>query len=511
MPFEVRPFNKDALYECLSNRYVSATYIEAHFRQPQYLVGYLGELGAKTIVDEKEYIDGDYLDDYASYYVRCFDQYGNRCRRLHFFRNVFLDADLQKWITEPNASSDKNLQKSYLGYVVVRPLPEAVIGRTALITYEPQPLRTYSALKEYKVSLFGIPLTIRSLAYQQQDTVVAACATVALWSAFHKTADLFQTPVMRPAAITNVANQVKVPGRAMPSHGLRLEQMCEAVRQVGLEPLVEPVGPSTPLLSIIHGYLEYELPIVLGVGVRREENGKVSYPAHAITIVGCKLADSVPSVSEPKRDNVQSIGSRIYKVYAHDDEVGPFARFAVEALPRELKPHSREFGHIRPPFVFCGYGITGLPETTLAPLFVLVPVYGKIRVTYTEVDAWAQYFANLLKLFDLDPLALEWDIHLTDTQRYKQLLREKYIAVPGVRDLIVQPQPRFIWRAVARFEETVLFEFAADATGLERSCPLFALIWHDGSFERWFKANLTRTTKDQVARLYTQRFADLIF
>lgn len=39
--------------------------------------------------------------------------------------------------------------------------------------------------KPYDVNLFGIKLTINSIAFQEQDKVVAACATTAIWTALH--------------------------------------------------------------------------------------------------------------------------------------------------------------------------------------------------------------------------------------------------------------------------------------------------------------------------------------
>ena len=39
--------------------------------------------------------------------------------------------------------------------------------------------------REYKVSLFGIDLAINTIAFQEQDRVVSACATSALWSMYH--------------------------------------------------------------------------------------------------------------------------------------------------------------------------------------------------------------------------------------------------------------------------------------------------------------------------------------
>ncbi len=237
MAFDVYKFTTDGFKGLVANERATYEYISSNphkFPQVVYLAGYLGHLGAKTVVVEHRYVDRDYLADYSSYYASCFDDFGPRCKRLHFFSSTFIEDELRGWITAPRDDVDAGLQGAYLGFVVVRPLPEALIGRTVLATYQQQANRTY-AKRKYKVSLFGIDLTIDSLAYQQQDNVVAACATVALWTAFHKTSKVFEHPLLRPADTTATASRVQGSGRAMPSHGLRPEHilLCNSPGRIG--------------------------------------------------------------------------------------------------------------------------------------------------------------------------------------------------------------------------------------------------------------------------------------
>jgi hypothetical protein len=62
-----------------------------HKQQIQYLFQYLSDLEAKSILLEREYIDKDYLEDYVSYYVKCFGNNGEKCARLHFFKTDHID------------------------------------------------------------------------------------------------------------------------------------------------------------------------------------------------------------------------------------------------------------------------------------------------------------------------------------------------------------------------------------------------------------------------------------
>lgn len=503
--FDLLAFSEAALYDGLANDFAPSSSI-AIARQAQYLFGYLNDLKATTIIIEREYIDGDYLEDYSSYYVSCFDRYGNRCKRLHFFSCDFDVAGFERFIEGENSIAE-TMQNGYLGFIVARPLPEAVIGRTLLRTYpKTKTVREYPTTRTYEVSLFGRCLKVETLPYQQQDTVLAACATVSLWSAFHKTNELFNTPNPRPARITRAANAVRGVGRALPSRDLNLGQMCEAVRNVGLEPQIEQITPTTPLLSIMYGHLRYGIPPILGVSF--ELQGK--WVGHAITVTGYSMADHYhPLVAEQPIGDVYSLASRIEKIFVHDDNVGPFARLRLERPPGVRPPNFPE-NYPWPPFLFRGYGQGQVPETQFFPLFVLLPVYGKIRVTFSEMHSWPQRLMRLLGSYRFPSYALEWDIHLTNTQAYKNEARETMMSLPGVRDMLYESQPRFIWRAIAMQNKVPLFEILGDATGLGRSCPIFEVIWHEPNFKRLIQVFLRSLDRAALERTLTKRFAGLL-
>ena len=65
--------------------------------QIEYLKGYLEdpEIDCKTVMIEYDYIDRDYIEDYAFYYSRCFREVSRKCVRFHFFSNRF-DEELWK-------------------------------------------------------------------------------------------------------------------------------------------------------------------------------------------------------------------------------------------------------------------------------------------------------------------------------------------------------------------------------------------------------------------------------
>ena len=224
--YSVRDYSNDQLIDLLSQHPGTSREIVCNRSHAGYLAEYFGPSGtnAKTILVENEYIDRDFLEDYSSYYVRCFRDYASTCKRLHFFAVKITEAMFDAWLRgEASAQFQKQLQKSYIGFIVVKPLPKTIIGRTCLKTYPDDNNRLYfPALRTYKVNLFGMPLEITdTLAFQEQDSVASACATSALWSTFQATGKLFQHRIPSPVEITKAA-LVRFPmdERDLPNHGL---------------------------------------------------------------------------------------------------------------------------------------------------------------------------------------------------------------------------------------------------------------------------------------------------
>jgi hypothetical protein len=377
-PFEILEFTDENLYFALSNECCLPDEV-ANQERAHYLYEYLKAIDAKVIVVENEYTDHNYLDDFAAYYVRCFRPYQRRCKRLHFF-SVSLDraAFLSLIMGKRSAEEEQRVKDSYLGFVVARPLPDAIVGRTVLATHPSDGNRQhYTCTVEYSANLFGFELKVRSLAFQEQDTVLAACATVSLWCCFNKTRELFGTPSPTPAEITRVANQVIHHARPIPSHGLIVQQICNAIRQVGLEPEVVQVKPNTPLPSLLYGHLQMGLPVILGVWI--EGRG-----GHAITLAGYSLRQQ-RHLNQEVAGGALSIpmkGLRIDEFYAHDDQIGPFSRLNVNP--------SAQVADVIYPVTFEGAWKdrpTG-KVLNLHPTVVIIPVYNKIRVTFLDAQRW---------------------------------------------------------------------------------------------------------------------------
>lgn len=470
-PYTIQSFSRLSLFEALSNPYCNLPGVERH-QVANNLFVYLDQIAARTIVIENDYIDHDYLDDFASYYVRCFQPYDRRCKRLHFFSIPLSEETfLQMVCGQLSASEVDRICAAYLGFIVARPLPEAIIGRTALVTYkggvEP---KYFPCSVSYRANLFGIRLKVEGLAFQEQDTVLAACATVALWCSFSGTRKLFGSPAPTPAEITRIANQVVQHTRPIPSHGLNVQQICTAIKSIGLEPEVLHVNKNTPLRSLLYSYLKLGLPVVLGVSI--EGRG-----GHAITLTGYDLSQNLggaPSAVNVSKDAPLMVGRRISEFYAHDDQIGPYASIQIKATDAAMQINS-------PNYFEGGWkdSKTGAP-LKLVPTVIIIPVYNKVRVTFIDVQQWiARLHSVVLQALDANQ-NLEWDIYLTTTNKYKKQIKNRLSANPEyLQRQRLKQHPKYIWCAELTVNGQLVLEVLSDATDMQRSMSVYDVFWHN--------------------------------
>jgi hypothetical protein len=359
----------------------------------EYLRCYLADLGAGSVLEEPHYFDRDYLAEFAAFYSTSSRGYSNSCRRLHAFslpldrlRGLFLAA------LRGDEIALRSLNQAYLGFLVVRPIAATPFGRTVLRWYpetHPETPRVTKASRKYTAHGGGLCLEVTGLAWQQQDSGVGACATVALWTMFHASALDEHHAVPTTVNITKSANARWPLGRRVfpASEGLSIHQICEAIRGQGLLPAVldgdiGPAGFFSParFASSCAAFLRSGYPALIGAQILLE-NGTLS-GGHAVCAVGFRPGSSpdVPCGWAVEED------STLQSVYVHDDNLGPSVRFAVQELTipskSDLPPVAMLVADPPPPLLRSG----DLPNPTvrywkLVPRFILAALPPEIRMT----------------------------------------------------------------------------------------------------------------------------------
>ena len=290
--------------------------------QAEYLQVYLMEIGCKTVIVESHYIDHTFMHDDAVYYVRSLRSYPNFTKRLHFFSKPFDDTRWRKMIERAGRGAhsriQKDLQKCYLGFSVVRPLPDSPIGRTVL----PAPTEKSSSFETTRchyVHLVGFSLHIDGVPFQTQDQGVSACATTALWSALDCVVAKEAKGVFSPASITESATRYPLQeGRPFPNEGLTVRQICEATRAAGFSPLVIPGASFADNVLQISSYARSGFAPVLTL---LPADGQAA--GHAVCCVGIQTGPTIPQTNPSY--GFREASSGLQDLYVHDDRLGPYA------------------------------------------------------------------------------------------------------------------------------------------------------------------------------------------
>lgn len=471
---KVKPYSISTLKEIFaetSGAKLNSLENKFHLR---YLEDYFRELVAQTIVAELEYVDQDFLEDFSGYYVKCFQNYKRKCTRVHFFNIAFEPEDLKSLLSSPTSSlTEEGFRKAYLGFIVVKPLPKTFIGRTCLVTYPTEETnRRFPVVRQYFANLFGIPLQLDSLAFQEQDNVVAACATSALWSAFHATGEVFQHPVPSPVDITRVAAEVisdSAP-RALPNVGLSVAQVLHGIREVGLESILVNARDDFLLKDSVSAYLKCSIPALLLVKLWDLTTSEPKYLGyHAVTVVGFNESSEIDPLIPADKPRFRS--SRIDKIYVHDDQIGPFARMKFDgnkvleddsangpnSLSTSWPGEDNKIGKVR-----------------AVPDILIIPVYHKIRIPLHIIRTTLHSLDGIIEALKAEGFLsfsdrVEWNIHLTTVNQLKTELRQdNELPSDEIQEFLMKSMPRFIWRASGSCSGRRLMELFFDATDIEQ-------------------------------------------
>ena len=437
--------------------------------QVNYLLAYCGARGITTLVYEEEYVDSNYSQDYWGYYVRCFVQYPKRCARVHFFTAAFSDEALMGLLTDEQAHEAAFEGLGYSGFVVVKPLPETIIGRTCVAAPDAHAAQ-FPTLQRQPALLFGVPLKVDTLPFQEQDHEVAACATSALWTCLQGTARQFNHPLLSPLEITRKAYSFPSLGRALPNDGLTMSQMAGVAREIGLEADLVDVSEHYLLQACSYAYMRCGIPLLLGFDFNLVDDDDPQL--HAVALVGYEMSRSDPTPITQCDFLLRA--TRINRFYTHDDGVGPFAPLDLSRSARRLKTFWTDRS---------GQRIEARSDQ------LLVPLYPQIRTHFIGVLEAIIGFDFLIEQLRLMKGRLsvegrmEWDVFLTDVRSLKQSVLRDAVSSEEKIDVLTRSFPQFVWRAIAYEGEVRKLDLLMDATNLLQGRQLIHSICHDRKFE----------------------------
>ena len=455
--FEVRPFGREQFLGLLCEASGASPRVVRKKPQFSFFLDYLKDLDCRTILVERVYIDHDFLEDYASYYVKCFQGFKKECARLHFFGGEFEETEFYEKIVRGGEIAKGFPREGYLGFMVVKPLPSSIFGRTCIKHYPADGgRRCFSVCKKFEANLFGAPLEVVTLPFQEQDRVTAACASSALWSGFQATAQMFNHPVPSPVEITKMAaRDFPLRSRILPNtEGLTLEQMAHAIQGVGLEPCAFEVYSKEALQSLIYSYVNFGVPPILVLDLRK--NGGESFGKHAVCVTGYSIP---PERHLLERDDGYSfVSDGVDEIYVHDDQIGPHSRmfFRGEGSSFWLSTSWENFLE---------------KEVHAIPEMVFVPLYHKIRIPFSVINDVLTSFSPGVGYVGATALGVSniyylWDVRLKTVQDFKKEVWADPESCHG-KEILFESLPRFLWQATAYRESEPVLEILFDATDID--------------------------------------------
>lgn len=407
----------------------------------------------RTVVVERRYYDRDHARALSTFYCRSFRDVKKECTRLHFFRKRLTEVDLGNLELQAD---------SYLGFCVIRPFPYRRIGRTVLAGLRSQPNLEFPTCKgHFQVNIGGSRLSIEGAAFMEQDTMVAACASTALWMSTTILARRFGLAECSTCEITERAAQYLIQDRPMPSEGLLCEQMLHALRTMNYDPVLLGVKSQEQARHLVYSYVESEIPPILLCNLA--EGGD-----HTIVAVGhgYQLPIETPRLSEiawPNERPLRFARSSEWVPYflVNDDQRGPYRRLTlIEPETTRLREHiertypgldtsklNLEEWHC-PVMLDISMPLRGTTGGEIANIWgIIVPLPQGVLLTSEHAEKKA---ARLLRLWhDQADMPLPNDLvlrtYVVPSNDYKRRIEQGGMHVFVRRLLRGKPMPRWIW------------------------------------------------------------------
>jgi len=346
--------------------------------------------------------------------------------------------------------------------MIIRPIPETFFGKVCL-KIQKNYLESNIITKKYSVSFFGKILEVSSIAYQEQDRILSACATSSLWTYYHAHPKMELKKLPSPSKITKTSySMTHNTERIFPNKGLNPQMIGQSLNNNGLTPYhfefteKDNVSVEYFFKEMIYAYCSAGIPILLGLKVEGKTIKLLGY--HAVTVLGFKLSNEVFEKKKPKGGILK--GSFINEIFIHDDRYGAYLPFKF------IKDNEISSSQI-----------LNNNERYILETFS-IGLYHKIRIPFDRVkDTCNQLIDSCLKyikekaenrtepyeqLFD----SIMWDIRLVDVNTLKKEILEHKNTTSS---LLFKCLPKYIWKARMILSKSIeVMDLLFDATDIQQ-------------------------------------------
>jgi len=409
----------------------------------------------KTVVVERRYRDKDHSKALSSYYAKSFRQVEAECTRLHFF-NRRLPSDFL------DTKSTQELERSYLGFCVLRPFTHRRIGRTVLRRLGYQPTLEFPTCQGiFKVNLAGHEISVEGSAFIEQDTMVAACASAAIWTSTTIMGTRFGLQQRSTSEITQLATQYLIQNRPMPSEGLIVEQMLQCIRTMDYDPLLVGVNNQKQAKHDIYSYIESEIPPILLCDFVNGEGHAIVGVGHGFHLpVTTPSKTTVKWPGEPELEFARS-SEWVPLILVNDDQRGPYRKLTfiedtqtltqkINTLHSNVNVADLELEEWKCPItidVNMPFSAYGVGEEIANIWGIIIPLPKGVLLTNNQAESKSARVILWWHIWNKVPLPKDLVLrtYLVRSNEYKERARNSAMD-PFVKSLLTgKPMPRWIW------------------------------------------------------------------
>lgn len=272
-------------------------FLLAHNTTFRVLWKLLSHVSIYTVVVEEHYVDRVYRDSYYFYYSSkhfCYDRF---CKRLCLFQGTF-NCDFYD-------CSCSELEKRFMGSIVIRPIPDRSIGRTLLNPsyFLPEDVTCRIRVAKYNITVYGKRLYIWAFPYSMQDGETTSCAEITILNLLDYYSQSYpEYRYLLPSEISSLAERNSYE-RRIPTTGLSYELISKIFCDVGFYPRLYSTKKMANIKfrHILHYYIESGIPVALGLKLGEENKHSVISIGYMVSengILGKRLTCAYDSKSK---------------------------------------------------------------------------------------------------------------------------------------------------------------------------------------------------------------------
>ncbi len=230
----------------------------------------------RAVVLEQPYVCKDHKNLFSHFYSKKFRPCESNCSRLHFFSTSI--GSIEHFLSHPN-----DYDAGYLGFSVIRPIPERCLGRTVI---DPHKIGlginngVYCLRTGFKTHIAGNVFSAQGYPYMSQDTDATVCAHSALWGVCRYLSERYSDyREIYPYDLVLMTGNAD--GRKVPYRGMTYTDYSKILSEFGCHPLIMRVKKKLDQLKcdpesfkMLYTYVESGFPVL------------ASFQGHVVTLIG---------------------------------------------------------------------------------------------------------------------------------------------------------------------------------------------------------------------------------